>query len=397
VTVVRETTWLLGAGASRDAGVPLAAELFDQLKGASGQVELNATYDYVAAGAIMRAARLSLVGNWRRPNIEDVANTLDELIRRDSSDLGPFVGAWHSWLNDVDPLGEPSLKVTEQVGATLQRVIAGVNPRNGEGANIDWTAEAKRLVELLQAPRHPGEILSRLRLWLSQAVRDRMTGPYGDVSYLEPLARTRVGTSHVCMGATLNYDLCVEQAFESAGYRVCDGLGHWLSHEVMDVKHSAAHIYKPHGSILWRSVDEDTFSFWSAQEDGEPGIIFGGRNKLTAHGPFLDSLLTWRAGLEKCRNLLVIGYSFGDDHVNALIANWLRIGKDSKRIIVIDPGFSKSGTGFAGILHRNSNEARDPDMDSRGRLILPSHRSVHIMRRSATEGIPKALALLENM
>ena len=89
MTVVRETTWLLGAGASRDAGVPLAAELFDQLKGASGQVELNATYDYVAAGAIMRAARLSLVGNWRGPNIEDVANTLDELIRRERQQPDP--------------------------------------------------------------------------------------------------------------------------------------------------------------------------------------------------------------------------------------------------------------------------------------------------------------------
>jgi hypothetical protein len=343
----------------------------------------------------MRAARLSLLGNWRKPNVEDLANTLDELISRDSSDLGPFVGAWHTWLNDVDPVGEPSLKVSEQIGAALQRMIAD-SARTGAGANIDWSAEAKRLVELLQAPRYPGEVLPRLRLWLSHAVRSRMTEPYQDVSYLEPLSRTRVGSSRVCMGATLNYDLCIERAFEAAGHRVCDGFVHWLSHKAMDVRHSAVHIYKPHGSILWQSVDQDTFSLAGDHAAGNPGIIFGGRNKLTAHGPFLDSLLTWRAGLEKCRNLLVIGYSFGDDHVNALIANWLRIEQDSKRVIIVDPKFSKNGTPFAGVLHRNSNEAADPDVDPRGRLILPGQRSVQIMRLTATEGIPKALALLEH-
>ena len=43
------------------AGVPLAAELFDELKGSSGEVELNATYDYVAAGVMMRVFSVNVL------------------------------------------------------------------------------------------------------------------------------------------------------------------------------------------------------------------------------------------------------------------------------------------------------------------------------------------------
>jgi hypothetical protein len=237
--------------------------------------------------------------------------------------------------------------------------------------------------------------LPGLRRWLSRAVRDRLEGPYEDVSYLTPLSRTRIGRSRVCAGATLNYDTCIEQAFEAAGQHVCDGLCHWLRGEVMDAKHSAVHIYKPHGSVLWRSADEDTYSSWGDHDDGEPGIIFGGRNKLTAHGPFLDSLLAWRAALEKCQNLLLVGYSFGDDHVNALVAGWFRIEQSSKKIIVVDPEFSRDKSGFAEMLHRNSNESRHPGADTRGRLIPAGGGPVSILRDTAALGIPKALALLE--
>ncbi len=395
MNVAAETTWLLGAGASKDAGAPLASELFDSLKGATGARDLNATYDYIAAGAIMKTARLSLLGSWRRPNVEDVANTLDGLIERDSSDLGPFVGAWQAWLDDMDPTGEPRPSVTEAIGASLQRMMTARVTDSVDAGYVDWTAEAKVLVAALHQPRYPGNALLRLRHWLSQAVSERVAGPYQDLSYLEPLARSRVGDSSVCAGATLNYDTCVERAFETIGVPTCDALVHWRSREVMDVEHSVAHIYKPHGSVLWRTLDDDTYSPAAGQASGEPGIIFGGRNKLTARGPFLDSLLAWRSALESCRKLLVVGYSFGDDHVNALIANWYRRQQGSKRIIIVDPGFSKASNGFADLLHRRSNEAQDPDTDEKGRLILPGLGSVRIIREPASAGIALAISEFE--
>jgi hypothetical protein len=387
---VRDTTWLLGAGASRDAGVPLATEMSNALKGSSGRLGLNAVYDYVLAGTIMRAARLSLLGTWRRPNIEDVANTVDALIERDMSEVGPFVGAWHAWLGDVDPTGEPRLRVAEEVAALLQKLAL-----SGRSAgSIDWTGEAKRLITLLQTPGYPGDTLQQLRHWLSQAVVERVQGPYGDVSYLAPLAETRVGSSGVCAGATLNYDLCIEDAFAAAGTPTCDGLTHWLAGEVMDTDHGVAHVYKPHGSVRWHRIDDDTFSVVDEPHGARPGIVFGGRNKLTARGPFLDSLLIWRNVLERCANLIVVGYSFGDDHVNALISNWLRRHPSEKRLLVVDPGFGRGSGKLSEILHRRSSEAQSPDLDDKGRLVERDSPAVQIVRRGAREGIPEAIACL---
>jgi hypothetical protein len=362
--------------------------MFDVLRGTAGRPDLNAIYDYVVAGTIMRGARLSVRSGWQRPNIEDVANTVDALIERDVSEVGPFVGAWHGWLNDVDPLGGPRLSIAEEVAAILQRLVY---TRDKLSNDLDWTAEATRLIALLKEPGYPGDTLHQLRLWLSQAVVDHVSGPYGDVSYLAPLAATRVGTTGVCAGATLNYDLCVEGALAAAGISTCDALTHWLDGEVMDVDHAAAHIYKPHGSVSWHRIDDDTFSLTNGTPGASPGIVFGGRNKLTAHGPFLDSLLVWRSVLEQCNNLIVIGYSFGDDHVNALVGNWLRRQPGRKRVIVVDPNFKRS-SGLCETLYRRSSEADAPDSDDRGRLVVTEESpTVQILRRTAREGVTEAL------
>jgi hypothetical protein len=394
---VPSTTWLLGAGASRDAGVPLANELFTTLKGSSGDVHLNATYDYVYAGAIMKAARLSVLGHWRKPDVEDVANTLDALISRDVTDLGPFVGAWHSWLQDVDPIGEPRWTTVEQTAKALERLFTG---SLASPAGVDWLGEAKELMTALHGPRYPGDALLRLRRWLTREVRDRTMAPYRDLSYLAPLSRTRVGGGgDRCAGATLNYDLCVEGAFEDAGVRTCDGLEHWLAGETLDSQHGVTHVWKPHGSVRWSSETDvfstgetDPASGWPTGK--EPGIIFGGRNKLTAHGPFLDSLLAWRSALESCDSLLLVGYSFGDDHVNALIANWFRRDSRQKRVVVVDPGFNRHSSDLSERLHRRSDEAGGPDVDDQGRLLEAADLGVRIVRKTARDGLAEALDVL---
>jgi hypothetical protein len=63
-------------------------------------------------------------------------------------------------------------------------------------------------------------------------------------------------------------------------------------------------------------------------------VIFGGKNKLTAEGPFLDLLFWFRQTLQLSNELVVIGYSFRDDHVNHTILSWLR-ASDTNRLIVI--------------------------------------------------------------
>jgi hypothetical protein len=58
------------------------------------------------------------------------------------------------------------------------------------------------------------------------------------------------------------------------------------------------------------------------QRYDQPAVVFGEAGKLRSEGPFLELLLAWAAALKRAANLLVVGYSFRDQHVNELIARW---------------------------------------------------------------------------
>lgn len=68
----------------------------------------------------------------------------------------------------------------------------------------------------------------------------------------------------------------------------------------------------------------------------------------------------------------------------------------AKRIVIVDPGFTRKVSTLTEALFRRSNEALDPDMDDRGRLVLPGPGAVEILRSSAERGIPDALDRLRN-
>ena len=57
---------------------------------------------------------------------------------------------------------------------------------------------------------------------------------------------------------------------------------------------------------------------------GNPAVIFGQGNKLRSEGPFMAMLMEFERQVGAARNLVVIGYSFRDAHVNAVIRRWLR-------------------------------------------------------------------------
>jgi hypothetical protein len=65
-------------------------------------------------------------------------------------------------------------------------------------------------------------------------------------------------------------------------------------------------------------------------------VIFGGGNKLTAEGPFMDLFHKFKRLLWKRQHLLVIGYSFRDDHINHLIEHWFTTRKPATKVIIVD-------------------------------------------------------------
>ena len=67
------------------------------------------------------------------------------------------------------------------------------------------------------------------------------------------------------------------------------------------------------------------------------GVIFGGGNKLTAEGPFIDLLHKFKCLLWQKSHLLTFGYSFRDDHINHLIEHWFTANPTTKLTIVGAP------------------------------------------------------------
>ena len=67
-----------------------------------------------------------------------------------------------------------------------------------------------------------------------------------------------------------------------------------------------------------------------------PALVFGEGAKLQAKGPFLGLLAEFERHLASPTQLVVIGYSFRDIHVNEVIRRWT--AQDTSRtILVVDP------------------------------------------------------------
>ena len=53
-------------------------------------------------------------------------------------------------------------------------------------------------------------------------------------------------------------------------------------------------------------------------------MVFGAGEKHRSDGPFLDLLMEAKRSLSEALELVVVGYSFRDDHVNHLISDGSR-------------------------------------------------------------------------
>ncbi len=124
------------------------------------------------------------------------------------------------------------------------------------------------------------------------------------------------------------------------------GLEQWGQSGVFQKPQQGIELLKLHGSVDWSRVRDPrapgaplTAATVQRVPLGDmrspPVIIFGGGNKLTVDGPFLDLMIAFKQRLEEHTTLVIIGYSFGDLHVNGLIERWLHRSK-KRRIIIID-------------------------------------------------------------
>lgn len=172
-----------------------------------------------------------------------------------------------------------------------------------------------------------------------------------DVAYLTPLAVAGQQPSGLTV-ATLNYDLSIEQAAARVDMVADTGIEEWLKTGQWGWPERGVRLLKLHGSInwVWRRIEDDGEELprdvVEVDETGDtrcaPAVVFGHRGKLRAQGPFLSLLAEFESLLTSLDRLVIVGYSFRDDHVNEIVRRWIT-DSPSRRLLVVDPAWPEGG------------------------------------------------------
>lgn len=293
-----EVLVLLGAGASVDAGIPHSAQMVENIEGLieNGWAKFGKLYNYVRS-AIFYADGIR--GQFDRDvsyNIERLVVALDELARLEEHPLYPFIGAW--------------------------------NPRLTQVAGNDFRLVRELKTEILKMMRHH---------WIEIPNYDR-------ADYFRGLVRFQKELQFPLHVFTLNYDLCVEKAYQAEHGEYPErgflkGERRWSpgAFEGGSPENSAMYLYKLHGSIDWvRDVNQNlTYNDGTSTINVDEGqLIFGTTYKLQYVDPFLFLVYQLRRLSLEARLIVSIGYGFGDEHINGILKQALK-GNEDKRLVAV--------------------------------------------------------------
>lgn len=180
--------------------------------------------------------------------------------------------------------------------------------------------------------------------------------------------------------ATLNYDDLLEQAAKKFRVPLSTGSEEWDGGFLWQFPDGAQRLIKVHGSYLWRAarvLNEGVGGLpniglyeVAKANDPSPGpkrmdapVMFGAGLKLTADGPFPALMRSFTDHLQEADLLVVVGYRFADEHINATIRRWAALDA-SRRIIIVDPSPNLAPDmlhdSYGGLLHGMWDGYREP-------------------------------------
>ncbi len=350
---IEQSIILLGAGASRPAGIPTAFEMTRQMLTRFGDDALQRHYlraTRTIIGALQMASGMRREESISNMDIEHVLNAARLLATRFDTDLSPFVGVWHPFLEELE-------RAHTAIPFEHIRKISGANAAAEIAARLSQRPDGRSfqvLVTILTAK------LMQLT-WL--------TDPNAS-AYFHPLLK--VAETARLVIATLNYDNSVEIAADAL-HIPCYTLGEWQTTSTLPEPAKGIDLLKLHGSTNWQWSDRPHASgaitpprtirelstadmpsrlrnavlYVNTDDIGDSlAVIFGSGNKLTAEGPFLDLLHKFKRLLWQRSHLLTLGYSFRDDHINHLIEHWFTTNPTTKLTIVGAPKSDRNDNPF---------------------------------------------------
>ncbi|MDC4633163.1 SIR2 family protein [Acinetobacter baumannii] len=286
--------FILGAGSSIDAGIPTAYKMVsdfeDRIKNDN---ELKKLYSYFKSAIIFQRGLKCYSPNIS-VSIEEILNVIEALNLQEDNILYPYIGTW----------SQHFLKTS---GADFENV-----------RKLDV-----KIRELLFS-------------WVT-------LNDYRKSKYFSNIGRLATDINTSIRIFSLNYDICVEKAFQISDMRIETGISpetyEWSSLRFDDLPDNEipdAYLYKLHGSIDWQKQDSGLPKYSETPIKDDPQVIFGTAVKLRSLDPYLFNLYELRKYSlhENLRFIVIIGYSFSDDHINRLIQQSLLQRKLIKLIII---------------------------------------------------------------
>ncbi|NQT65683.1 MAG: SIR2 family protein [FCB group bacterium] len=198
--------------------------------------------------------------------------------------------------------------------------------------------------------------------YINRIVTDLLLFPKKDISYLKILKELSDDKNIEIIDIfSLNHDLLLESYFDKNNIIFCDGFSEPTGKSTLkhiDLKlfngNNKINLLKLHGSSNWFRYKEFIAKSISSHIDhkkdengnhiipvsSKAEILIGTFNKLIDYnyGIFSELFCLFINRLNQINILIISGYSFGDEGINAKIIEWYY--KDSRnKIVLIDPNF----------------------------------------------------------
>jgi len=315
--------FLIGAGASKDAGCLLSKDMLASLGPAinnlrpedkdfiSYKEDFYEIYQFILASLHYQTTMKDpLSSNSTYLNIEDFVMILRQLIDKEFIIPHPLIGNWNNKI----------IKWEMRNGDIFSRFLDFIIIQ----LVSKWTRFDRR---------EANEVLKPIQEFLS------VSEPYKLNIF------------------SLNYDLIFEDVFNSSTTKILDNgfsektildetKRYWAASFNDPNSPTRINLYKLHGSIDWEYNSETEYiQIKENIDDGrEPLIIFGSYSKMLSFDPFLYMLSQFRSLLSKATMFVVIGYSFHDKYINNLLIQQLSINTEedvAKKLFIVDPSNNK--------------------------------------------------------
>lgn len=302
-----KTAVLLGAGASKDAGIPITTEMTEKIyavisseRFSDPDVRLKRAIGLVIGGLIFQKGIRS-ENPYEKLNVEEVFASVRMLANRNEIEAAPFIGSWHSAVEelDIEPLSryqydEFYRTIRNSIADELAKAVKNLGSYHGSKRiqneyqkqstssrpKYEWDkwignflGEAFKKIEKTR-PTHQsalrirrqvggliegnsasgsGRVFRRLSDLMILSLKDMVWLPdTHNVSYLEPLLHIQ---SRPLSIYSLNYDNAVERLCQQ--HHVSYSVGITESGPVKFDPQARVHLMKLHGSIDWVASDPE--------------------------------------------------------------------------------------------------------------------------------------------